>query len=205
MWLERVVSDAMWKKVVHSRREGNPREEMSHLGHLGHLHFWLRLYLRPECVPGPPLLPVGHPVVRFTIFRAKHLDMGMTAAGKNLGDFPAGICRGGSCNLPCSAGDRVSTPGQRAKIPHAAEQISPCATIIEPVLYSLGAPTTEPTRQNYWCCVSQLESSCTTRKSRMPQLRPDTAELKNKHQTSKVSWESSKVWVSYFWRYHFNG
>lgn len=39
MWLERVMSDAMWKKEVHSRREGNPREEMSHLGHLGHLHF----------------------------------------------------------------------------------------------------------------------------------------------------------------------
>ena len=82
----------------------------------------------------PSSLPVGHPVVCFNIFRAKYLDMGMIAAAKESWGLPGGICQGSSCNLPCSARDMVSIPGRRAKIPHAAEQISPCSTIIEPVL-----------------------------------------------------------------------
>ena len=45
------------------------------------------------------------------------------------GDF-----RGGSVvkNPPASAGDTGSSPGQGTKIPHAAEQLSPCATTTEP-------------------------------------------------------------------------
>ena len=35
------------------------------------------------------------------------------------------------------------------KIPHATEQLSPCATTTEPMLWSLGATTTEPTCLNY--------------------------------------------------------
>ena len=35
------------------------------------------------------------------------------------------------------------------KIPHATEELSPCATATEPVLYSLGATATEPTSCNY--------------------------------------------------------
>ena len=35
------------------------------------------------------------------------------------------------------------------KIPHTAEQLSSCATTIEPVLWSLGTTTTDPTHPNY--------------------------------------------------------
>ena len=36
------------------------------------------------------------------------------------------------------------------RIPHAAEQLSPCATTIEPVLQSPGAAATESRCHNYW-------------------------------------------------------
>ena len=36
------------------------------------------------------------------------------------------------------------------KIPHAAKQLSPCATTTEPVLSSQGATATEPPGGNYW-------------------------------------------------------
>ena len=37
-------------------------------------------------------------------------------------------------NPPSNAGDAGSIPGRGTKIPHAAEQLSPCATSTEPVL-----------------------------------------------------------------------
>ena len=47
------------------------------------------------------------------------------------GGFPGGpVVR----NLPANAGDTGSIPGLGAKIPHATEQLSPCATTTEPVL-----------------------------------------------------------------------
>ena len=46
------------------------------------------------------------------------------------GDFPGGpVVK----NQPCNGEDTGSIPGQGAKIPHAAEQPSPCATNTEPV------------------------------------------------------------------------
>ena len=39
-------------------------------------------------------------------------------------------------------------PGS-GNIPHAAEQLSPCATTTEPVLYSPGAATTKPKHCSY--------------------------------------------------------
>ena len=36
------------------------------------------------------------------------------------------------------------------KIPHVTEQLTPCTTAAEPVLWSLGAKTAEPTWCNYW-------------------------------------------------------
>ena len=36
------------------------------------------------------------------------------------------------------------------RIPHAAEQLSPCATATEPVLWSPRATTTEPACHSYW-------------------------------------------------------
>ena len=36
-------------------------------------------------------------------------------------------------NLPSSAGDAGLIPGQGTKSPHAAEQLSPCGTTIEPM------------------------------------------------------------------------
>ena len=128
------MSAAMWKKAVHGVREGNPREEMSHLRHLAAFAFLTPFISEARMHPWPSSLPVGHSVVRFNIFRAKYLDMGMTAAAKESWGLPGGICQGSSRNLPCSAGGMVSIPGRRAKIPHAAEQISPCATSTEPVL-----------------------------------------------------------------------
>ena len=44
-------------------------------------------------------------------------------------DFPSGLV---VKNLPRNAGDAGSIPGQRGKIPHAAEQLSPDATTTEP-------------------------------------------------------------------------
>ena len=60
-------------------------------------------------------------------------------------DFP-----GGSVvkNLLSNAGDVGLIPGQGARIPHATEQLSPCAT----------------TRQ----------SMCRNERSHVPQLKPDT-------------------------------
>ena len=37
-------------------------------------------------------------------------------------------------NLPTKAGDAGSIPGQGTKIPHAAGQLSQCATATEPAL-----------------------------------------------------------------------
>ena len=39
-------------------------------------------------------------------------------------------------NLPCSAGDVGSIPGQGLKTPHAKEQLSPCATTRGPVCHN---------------------------------------------------------------------
>ena len=44
--------------------------------------------------------------------------------------FPGGAVGG---NLPANAGDTGSIPGP-GRFPHAAEQLSPCATTTEPAL-----------------------------------------------------------------------
>ena len=46
-------------------------------------------------------------------------------------------------SLPCNAGDTSFNP-RSGKIPHAVEQLNPCTTTTEPMLWSLGAATTEP-------------------------------------------------------------
>ena len=59
-------------------------------------------------------------------------------------------------NPPCNAGDVGSILGQGTKNPHAAGQLSPCATTREPecstyrahTLWTLRATTTEPMRHN---------------------------------------------------------
>ena len=87
------------------------------------------------------------------------------------------------------------------KIPHAVEQLSPCATTTEPALWSPRATTTEPACHNYWrpcakspCSATRQETTMrsprTAMKSspRWPQLetaraqqqRPNTANNKNK-------------------------
>ena len=45
-------------------------------------------------------------------------------------------------NLPANAGDTGFNPWS-GKIPHATEQLSPCATTTEPALWSSCATTTE--------------------------------------------------------------
>ena len=62
--------------------------------------------------------------------------------------------------LPCGAVVKESAcqcRGHRfepwsGKIPHAAEQLSPCATTTEPALYSLRATTAEPARLEPTLC-----------------------------------------------------
>ena len=49
-------------------------------------------------------------------------------------------------NSPCYAEDIEMIPGGRTKIPHATEQLNPCAPTTEPELY-------------YRACTPQLESS----------------------------------------------
>ena len=131
---------------------------MSREGHLAAFPFLTPFISQARMHPWPSHAAYGYPVVCFTIFRARYLDMGMIAASKESWGLPQGSSR----NLPCSAGDMVSILGRRAKIPHAAEQISPCATIIEPVFLGQGAAATEPAHHNYRGCMSQVESLCTT-------------------------------------------
>ena len=52
-------------------------------------------------------------------------------------------------NLPVNAGDTGSFDPCSWKIPHAAEQLSPCATTTEHALWSPRATTTEPACHNY--------------------------------------------------------
>ena len=51
-----------------------------------------------------------------------------------MGDLPGGLV---VKNLPCNAGDVGSIPGQGTKIPPAAEQLSPCPRITEPMHHNL--------------------------------------------------------------------
>ena len=39
-------------------------------------------------------------------------------------------------NLPCNAGDLGLIPGQRTKIPHATEQLSPATATTEPTFHN---------------------------------------------------------------------
>ena len=64
-------------------------------------------------------------------------------------------------NLPCNAGDVGSIPGRGTKIPHAAEQLSPCAVTTEPQLWRTHATTRESMQCN--------------ERTQMTQRRPDAA------------------------------
>ena len=57
-----------------------------------------------------------------------------------LRDFPGGPVVKTS---PSSIGDENLIPGQEAKIPQAAEQLSLCTATTKPVFWSLGASATE--------------------------------------------------------------
>ena len=55
--------------------------------------------------------------------------------------------RGTECTCQCR---RHRFDPLSRKIPHATEQLSPCTTTTEPVLWSSGTATTEPTCHKYW-------------------------------------------------------
>ena len=83
-------------------------------------------------------------------------------------------------NRSCNAGEARSIPGRGTKMPHAAGQLSPCATTTEPsrhnygahVLWSVHATTREkPVHHNE-------EPVCHNERSRVPQLRTDAAKNK---------------------------
>ena len=82
--------------------------------------------------------------------------------------FPGGLV---VKNLPTNAEDIGSIPGLgRSHMP--AEQLSPGATVIAPVLQSLGTATTEPTSHNYRTHVPQLPNP----RPQLPNRRATTAE-----------------------------
>ena len=89
-------------------------------------------------------------------------------------DFPGGpVVK----NPPCNARDMGSIPGQRTKIPHAAEQLS------------LSATTTEHVSHNYWVHVPQ-------QRSHVPQPRPNSTKYINTNKyfflMVEYGWEGNK-------------
>ena len=57
-------------------------------------------------------------------------------------DFPGGpVVK----KLLCNLGDVGLIPGWGRKIPHAGEQLSPCAAATEPVHHNQGNAATDPT------------------------------------------------------------
>ena len=89
------------------------------------------------------------------------LNINISSCGKIQylnGDFPCGTV---VKYLPCSARDTVGLiPGWRTKIPHASEQLSPCATtrvcaqskILQDVMKTLQDPTTK----TQWSQINKL-------------------------------------------------
>ena len=53
----------------------------------------------------------------------------------------------------CNAGGVRSIPGQRAKIPHAAKQLTPPATTTEPARWSVCAPARESVNHHKKSCM----------------------------------------------------
>ena len=70
----------------------------------------------------------GRPIVFYKVWRP-HENTGYLIKTENMG-FPGGAV---VKNPPANAGDMGSSPGP-GKIPHAAEQLSLCATTTEPAL-----------------------------------------------------------------------
>ena len=96
------------------------------------------------------------------------------------GDFPGGpVVK----NLPCNTGDAGSIPSQRARTPHAAERLNPCAATAEPVcsrahvphLESLCTATAQPLHHSQSLCTCNKRSHMMQPISHLPQLRPDAA------------------------------
>ena len=94
---------------------------------------------------------------------------------RSIGDFPGGpVVK----NPPSSAGDLGSIPGRGTKIPHAAGQLSPDTTTTELVRLDNRArvtQTTEPTCPGARAPQLERENPHCNKRSRMPELRPDTA------------------------------
>ena len=132
------------------------------------------------------------------------MDCGRLACFNLMRDFPGGLV---VTNPPPNAGDMGSSPGRGTKIPHAAGQLSPCATTTERVhlnlslcaaSYTAHAPwrlqaTTrerKPTCHNWReacatqqraCVPQQLQEKrfrAPQQRSHVPQLRPDAAKNK---------------------------
>ena len=85
-------------------------------------------------------------------------------------DFPGGAVVG---NSSANAGDTGSTPGPGV-IPHAVEQLGPCATATEPVLWSPRATASGPACHNCWSPCAWSLSSATGEPTTMRGLRTAT-------------------------------
>ena len=70
------------------------------------------------------------------------------------------------------------------EIPHAAQQPSLCATVTEPVLWSPGATTTEPTR-----CKYRSPGACAPQREKPLQREACTSQLEKSPRSSQ--WEKS--------------
>ena len=107
------------------------------------------------------------------------------------------------------------------KIPHAMEQLSPCTTTIEPVLWSPGATTTEHKCCDHW---SPCPTAHTLQQEKPPQWEKPvqlneeqpvltatrqslhtaskTAELKTNKQIKEIYWiKCSRPWLQRYSKY----
>ena len=91
-------------------------------------------------------------------------------------------------NLLCKAGDARSIPGQGAKIPHGAEQLSPRAATTR----SPGATTPKPGRHNSRVPVSQCNTPPdtvrvprATAKTQHSQIKKQTLDQSNEEMTAQ--------------------
>ena len=101
-------------------------------------------------------------------------------------------------------GTRVCDPWS-GKIPHAAEQLGPCATTIELVLWSLGNATTEP-QSHSLCSLKVLEPVLGNKRSyhnetahcnkRSPWLRQRPSKANNNNSSSSSN--DSFLLASYY-------
>ena len=94
----------------------------------------------------------------------------------------------------CQCQRHGSNP-QSGKIPQAMEQLSPCATAIEPVLESLGAATTEVRTPQSPCCKNPPQQEGHISREKSARCNEDPAQPKIKLTLKKTSEKIQHLFV----------